>query len=74
MVTVTFPDRETQKRAIAFMLGRFSFRVLRSGENLIPEVAMESLANQDIPFTVLGKATYAQHLAAFRGAATAQVQ
>jgi hypothetical protein len=27
MVTITFPDRETEKRALAFMLGRFSGRV-----------------------------------------------
>ena len=51
MVTVTFPDRETEKRALAFLLGRFSGRVLRSGEHIVPEAALEALANQDIPFS-----------------------
>jgi hypothetical protein len=36
MVTVTFPDRATEKRALAFLLVRFSGRVLRSGEHLVP--------------------------------------
>jgi hypothetical protein len=74
MVTITFPDRETEKRALAFLLGRFSGRVLRSGEHLIPEAALEPLAEQNIPFTVKGKTTYEQQLAAIRGAASAPVQ
>jgi hypothetical protein len=54
MVTITFPDRETEKRALAFLLGRFSGRVLKSGEHLVPEAALEALADQNIPFTVSG--------------------
>ena len=41
MVTIIFPDRDTEKRALAFLLGRFSGRVLRSGEHLVPEAALE---------------------------------
>ncbi len=74
MVTITFPDRETEKRALAFLIGRFSGRVLRSGEHLVPEAALEALADQDIPFAVKGKATYEQQMAAFRGAAAPPVQ
>jgi hypothetical protein len=74
MITITFPDRATEKRALAFLLGRFSGRVLRSGEHLVPEAALEALADQSIPFTVKGKATYEQHLAAFRGTAAPPVQ
>ena len=55
MVTITFPDRETEKRALAFLLGRFSNRVLRSGEHIVPEAALEALADQDIPFSVKGR-------------------
>ena len=69
MVTVTFPDRQTEKRALAFLLGRFSGRVLRTGEHLIPEAALAALADQSIPFTVRGKTTYEQQVAAIRGAA-----
>ena len=69
MVTITFPDRETEKRALGHLIGRFSGRVLKSGEHIVPEAALESLAEQNIPFTVQGKTTYEQQLAAIRGTA-----
>jgi hypothetical protein len=74
MVLITFADRETEKQALGFLLGRFSGRVLRSGEHLVPEAALEALADQNIPFTVKGKATYEQQLAAVRGSAPRPVQ
>lgn len=74
MVTITFPDRETEKRALAFLLGRFSGRVLRSGEHLVPEAALEALADQNISFIVKGKTTYEQQVAAIRGASSAPIQ
>jgi len=74
MVTITFPDRETEKRALAFLLGRFSGRVLISGEHLVPEAALEALADQNIPFSVKGKTTYEQQMAAIRGTASSPVQ
>ena len=74
MVTIIFPDRDTEKRALAFLLGRFSGRVLRSGEHLVPEAALGALADQNIPFTVKGKTTYEQQMAAIRGVATPPVQ
>jgi hypothetical protein len=74
MVTVTFADRETEKRALAFLLGRFSGRVLRSGEHIVPEAALEALADQNISFTVKGKTTYEQQIAAIRGASSTSVQ
>ena len=74
MVTITFSDRATEKRALAFLLGRYSGRVLRSGEHLVPEAALEALADQSIPFSVKGKATYAQQVEAIRGTAPAAVQ
>ncbi len=74
MITITFPDRSTEKRAVGFLLGRFSGRVLKSGVHLVPEAALEALADQGIPFTVQGKATYEQQVAALRGSAPAEVQ
>src|SRR5713101_8587542 len=59
MVIITFPDRETEKRALGFLLGRFFGRVLRSGEHLVPEAALEALAGQNIPFAVKAKTTCA---------------
>ncbi len=73
MITIAFPDRETEKRALGFLLGRFSGRVLKSGEHIVPEAALEALADQNIPFTVRGKTTYEQQLAALRGDAPAPV-
>ena len=73
MVTITFPDRETEKRALGFLLGRFSGRVLKSGEHLVPEAALEALADQNIPFSVKGKSTYEQQIAALRDIASATI-
>ena len=73
MITITFPDRDTQKRALGFLLGRFSGRVLKSGEHLVPEAALEALADQNIPFTVQGKSTYEQQIAAVRDTAPATI-
>lgn len=73
MVTVTFPDRETEKRALGFLLGRFSGRVLKTGEHLVPEAALEALADQNISFTVIGKATYDQQIAAILDSAPATI-
>jgi hypothetical protein len=74
MVIIIFPDRETEKRALAFLLGRFSGRVLHSGEHIVPEAALEALADQNIPFTVKGKATYEQQVAAIRGTTSPTIQ
>lgn len=74
MVRITFQDRSTEKRALAFLLGRFFGRVLKSGEHLVPEAALEALAEQNIPFNVEGKATYEQQVEAIRGVDATPVQ
>ena len=73
MITITFPDRETEKRALGFLLGRFSGRVLKTGEHLVPEAALEALADQNIPFTVEGKSTYEQQTALIRDIAPSAI-
>jgi hypothetical protein len=73
MITITFPDRDTEKRALGFLLGRFSGRVLKTGEHLVPEAALEALANENIPFTVQGKATYEQQIAQIRDTTPASI-
>ncbi len=60
MIIITFENREIERQALAFLLGRFSGRVLKSGEHLVPEPALEALARENIPFTVKGRATYGQ--------------
>jgi hypothetical protein len=74
MVMITFQDPATERKALAFLLGRFSGRVLKTGEHLVPEAALEALAQQNIPFTVKGKASYEQQVAAIRGTAAAPIQ
>lgn len=73
MITIEFPDRETEKRALAFLIGRYSGRVLKSGEHLVPESALVALAKENIQFTVLGKTTYEQQMAALRGTAATTI-
>lgn len=67
MVMVTFQDRSTERRTLGYLLGRSSGRVLKTGEHLIPEAALEALAEQNIPFTVNGKASYEQQVATIPG-------
>jgi len=74
MVTITFPDREAEKRALAFMIGRFSGRVVKSGEHIVPEAALAALARENIPFAVKGTTTYEEELAAIRGDAASSIQ
>ena len=73
MVSISFQDRETERKALGFMLGRFSGRVLADGTHLVQEAALAALAEQNIPFAVKGKATYEQEVAAIRGSAPALV-
>jgi hypothetical protein len=74
MVVITFPDKQTQKKALGFLLGRFSGQVLKSGEHIVPEAALQALIDQKIVFTVQGKASYKQQIAALRGAASGAIQ
>jgi len=73
MIMITFPDRATERQALAFLLGRFSGRVLKGGLHLVPEAALEAMARENISFMVKGKASYEQQVAAIRGAAPAPV-
>jgi hypothetical protein len=74
MVVITFPDKDTQTRALGFLLGRFSGKVLKNGEHIVPEAALEALAERNITFTVHGKASYEKQIAALRSAAAGSVQ
>jgi hypothetical protein len=64
VVVVTFPDKLTRRKALGFLLGRFSGKSLKTGEVIIPEDALEALAERNFEFTVKGKASYEQQVAA----------
>jgi hypothetical protein len=70
MVIITFPDPDTEKKGLGFLVKHFSGKTLKSGQHIVPEAALEALAKRNITFTVKGKATYADHLAALRSAAS----
>jgi hypothetical protein len=74
MVIITFPDKETQRKGLGFLLGRFSGQALKSGEVIVPEAALAALAGENISYTVQGKATYEKQVAALRSAATGKIQ
>jgi hypothetical protein len=74
MVIITFPDSDTQRKALGFLLGRFSGKVLKSGEHIVPEAALAALAQKNLVFTVHGKASYEKQVAALRSAASGTVQ
>jgi hypothetical protein len=74
MVTITFPNRESETRALGILLRRFSGRALQTGEHIVPEAALEALARENISFTVKGVTTHEEHEAAIRGAAPASAQ
>ncbi|MCI0684659.1 MAG: hypothetical protein L0Y71_21390 [Gemmataceae bacterium] len=74
MVIITFPDKETEKKAIGWLLGRFSGKFLKSGDHIVPETAVEALAEQNFVFSVKGKATYEQQMAALRSVSAPSVQ
>jgi hypothetical protein len=74
MVVITFPGKDTQLKALGFLLRRFSGKVLKSGEHIFPEAAMLALAEANIPFTMHGKASYEKEVAALRSAATGEIQ
>ena len=74
MILIQFPDRDTEIKGLAFLLGRYSGKVLPDGVHIIPEAALGPLASQNIPFVVKGTATYEHQMAALRGAASQTVQ
>jgi hypothetical protein len=61
MVAIRFPDAEVKRRALGYLAGRFSFKSWATGEMLVPETALLSLAVEGIPFIVEGPATYEQN-------------
>ncbi len=66
MITIKFPDADTELEALGFLLGRFPGRVLKTGAVLVPDAALQALALEGYQFTVVGPSTYEQQIASFR--------
>ena len=58
MVIVRFPSVEMRRRALGYLLGRFSGKSWATGEVLVPEPALPPLAAEGIVFSVEGAGTY----------------
>jgi hypothetical protein len=56
MILIRFPDRDTERRALGYLAGRFSFKTWDNGKMLIPESALPFLAVESISFIVEGPA------------------
>ena len=66
MIIIRFADAATERRALGFLAGRFSFKSWSTGDLMVHEQALAALATGGIPFFVHGPATYEQLTAAVR--------
>ncbi len=57
MIVIRFPDRESERRALGFLAGRYSCTSWSNGETLVPEEALSDLAVEGIRFIVKGRST-----------------
>ena len=73
MVIIRFDDAETERRALGWLAGRFSFKTWANGDLMVPEAALGALAGEGIEFRVKGPATYEHYAPAVRNPAAAPV-
>ena len=57
-ILIRFPDETTERKALGYMAGRFSFKSWATGETMVPDAALSQLAHAGIRFTVEGPAPY----------------
>ena len=74
MVKVRFPNSESERKALGFLAGRFSFKTCADGYTLVPEAALARLAGEGVTFTVEGRATYEQSFSTVRDSSASSVQ
>jgi hypothetical protein len=58
MILIRFADPTTERRALGYLAGRFSFKSCASGETIVSEAALPHLAWAGFSFSVEGPATY----------------
>ncbi|MBI2946688.1 MAG: hypothetical protein HYY23_03520 [Verrucomicrobia bacterium] len=73
MVIIHFDAPDLEKKALDFLVGRYSFKTWANGDLMLPEPALGQLAAEGIPFRVKGPATYEHFLPALRDSAPASV-
>jgi len=73
MVVIRFNDRETERRALGFLAGRFSFKCWDTGEVAVHEVALPYIAKEGVRFSVEGPAPYERLIPSVRNPAAASL-
>jgi hypothetical protein len=74
MIIIRFTDAQSERRALGWLAGRFSFKSWATGEMMLSEEALPYLAREGIRFQVEGPPTYKQLVPAFRDPASTPVQ
>ena len=74
MTIIRFTDAESERKALGWLAGRFSFKTWANGETVVPETALGHLAAEGIRFTVEGPVTYERTVSALRDAPAPAVQ
>jgi len=74
MVIVRFDDQQTERRALEWLAGRFSFKTWANGDLMIHKAALPYLAREGISFKVKGPAKYEHSIATVRNPDTASIQ
>lgn len=74
MIIIRFPDAASERRALGYLPGRFSFTTWATGETMVPEAALPYLAREGIRFQVEGPATYEHLVPPLRNSSPAPVQ
>jgi hypothetical protein len=74
MTKIRFADAATERRALGYLAGRFSFKAWSTGETIVPGAALSALAIEGIHFTMQGRATYEQSISAVRNPPVTAVQ
>jgi hypothetical protein len=74
LIRIRFPDKESKRRALGYLAGRYSFTSYSTGEILVVEAALPALAIEGVSFIAEVPATYAEAIPAFRAVAADQVQ
>jgi hypothetical protein len=62
MVIIRFENEETEKRALGWLAGRFSFKTWANGDLMVQDRVLPFLAREGISFFVKGPASY-EHFA-----------
>ena len=73
MVVLRFSDRETERRALGFLAGRFSFKSWDTGEVAVHEMALPYIAREGVKFSVEGPASYERLIPSVRNPAPASL-